>query len=129
MNAEAQTTTVLGKLVSELQSSDVTVGDSEITGTLHYVTGYTGFHGSDPLEQEGNFLALKINATTAEGVTTVVELVGGTKGPVTLDADMNIVLHIQNKNTETVKVSRKKGALSEDKVYTLKNLTLEPKSE
>ena len=129
MNAEAQTANVLGKLVSELQSSDVTVGDSEITGTLHYVTGYTGFHGSDPLEQEGNFLALKINATTAEGVTTVVELVGGTKGPVTLDADMNIVLHIQNKNTETVKVSRKKGALSEDKVYTLKNLTLEPKSE
>ena len=47
----------------------------------------------------------------------------------TLDADMNIVLHIQNKNTETVKVSRKKAALSEDKVYTLTNLTLEPKSE
>ena len=129
MNAEAQTANVLGKLVSELQSSDVTVGDSEITGTLHYVTGYTGFHGSDPLEQEGNFLALKIDASSVDGVTTVVELVGGTKGPVALDADMNIVLHIQNKNTETVKVSRKKGALSEDKVYTLKNLTLEPKSE
>lgn len=126
MNAEAQTANVLGKLVSELQSSDVTVGDSEITGTLHYVTGYTGFHGSDPLEQEGNFLALKINATTVEDVTTAVELVGGTKGPVTLDSDMNIVLHIQNKNTESVKVTVTKGDESETKTYGLSGLTLEP---
>ena len=126
MNAEAQTANVLGKLVSELQSSDVTVGDSEITGTLHYVTGYTGFHGSDPLEQEGNFLALKINATTAEGLTTAVELVGGTTGPVTLDSDMNIVLHIQNKNTESVKVTVTKGDESETKTYGLSGLTLEP---
>ena len=126
MNAEAQTANVLGKLVSELQSSDVTVGDSEITGTLHYVTGYTGFHGSDPLEQEGHFLALKINATTAEDVTTAVELVGGTKGPVTLDSDMNIVLHIQNKNTESVKVTVTKGDESETKTYGLSGLTLEP---
>lgn len=126
MNAEAQTTTVLGKLVSELQSSDVTVGDSEITGTLHYVTGYTGFHGSDPLEQEGNFLALKIDAITTEGVTTTVELVGGTKGPVVLDSDMNIVLHIQNKDTESVKVTVSKGESSESKTYGLSGLTLEP---
>lgn len=125
MNAEAQTTNVLGKLVSELQSSDVTVGDSAITGTLHYVTGYTGFHGSDPLEQEGNFLALKIDAITAEGATTTVELVGGTKGPVTLDSDMNIVLHIQNKDTESVKVTVSKGGESETKTYGLSGLTLE----
>lgn len=125
MNAEAQTTNVLGKPVSELQSSDVTVGDSAITGTLHYVTGYTGFHGSDPLEQEGNFLALKIDAITTEGVTTTVELVGGTKGPVTLDSDMNIVLHIQNKDTESVKVTVSKGGESETKTYGLSGLTLE----
>lgn len=125
MNAEAQTANVLGKLVSELQSSDVMVGDSAITGTLHYVTGYTGFHGSDPLEQEGNFLALKIDAITAEGVTTTVELVGGTKGPVTLDSDMNIVLHIQNKDTESVKVTVSKGGESETKTYGLSGLTLE----
>lgn len=125
MNAEAQTANVLGKLVSELQAADVTVGESEITGTLHYVTDYTGFDASEPSEQVGNFLALKINASSIEDVTTVVELVGGTKGPVTLDTDMNIVLHIQNKDTESVKVSRKKGSESEDKVYTLTNLTLE----
>lgn len=125
MNAEVQTANVLGKLVSELQAADVTVGESEITGTLHYVTDYTGFDASEPSEQVGNFLALKINASSIEDVTTVVELVGGTKGPVTLDTDMNIVLHIQNKDTESVKVSRKKGSESEDKVYTLTNLTLE----
>lgn len=111
--------------MSELQSSNVAVGDSEITGTLYYVTGYTGFHGSDPLEQEGNFLALKIDAITADDVTTTVELVGGTKGPVTLDSDMNIVLHIQNKDTESVKVTVTKGDESETKTYGLSGLTLE----
>ena len=111
--------------MSELQAADVTVGESEITGTLHYVTNYTGFDASEPSEQVGNFLALKINASSIEGVTTVVELVGGTKGPVNLDSDMNVVFHIQNKDTESVKVSRKKGSESEDKVYTLTNLTLE----
>ena len=95
---------------------------------MHYVTGYTGFHGSDPTEQEGNFLALKVEADVIDDVTTVVELVGGTKGPVTLDSDMNIVLHIQNKDTEKVKVSRKKDGLSEDKIYSLTNLTLESRS-
>ena len=112
--------------MSELQAADVTVGESEITGTLHYVTGYTGFHGSDPTEQEGNFLALKVDASSIEDVTTVVELVGGTKGPVTLDADMNIVLHIQNKDTESVKVTVSKGGESETKTYGLSGLTLEP---
>ena len=113
--------------MSELQSSDVAVGDSEITGTLHYVTGYTGFHESGPLEQEGNFLALKIDTITADGVTTAVELVGGTKGPVILDSDMNIVLHIQNKDTESVKVTVSKGGESETKIYGLSGLTLESK--
>lgn len=111
--------------MSELQAADVTVGESEITGTLHYVTNYTGFDASEPSEQVGNFLALKINASSLEGVTTVVELVGGTKGPVNLDSDMNVVFHIQNKDTESVKVTVSKGGESETKTYGLSGLTLE----
>lgn len=103
----------------------MTVGPSEILGTLHYISGYTGFDGSDPEEQEGNFLALKVVPGDTEGVTTVVELVGGTKGAVTLDGDMNVVLHIQDKSSETVKVTVTKGDQSFSNTYTLAGLTCE----
>lgn len=91
------------------------------------MTGYTGFHGSDPEEQKGNYLALKFEAT--EGSTTTVELVGGTKGPVPLDEDMNIVLHISNKTTESVKVTVQKDDETLEKTYGLTGLTLESEPE
>lgn len=48
---------MLGKLAEELQE-DIEVTSNSISGTLHYVTGYTGF-SSDPELQSGNYLALK----------------------------------------------------------------------
>lgn len=93
---------LFGKTVNELQS-DVVVSDDEVTGTLKYVDGYVDF-SSNVSEQSGNYLALKIEAEPAEA-ETVVELVGGTKGPVTLDDDMNIVLLIKNKDTQSIKVT------------------------
>ena len=114
---------LFGKTVNELQS-DISIGDTEITGTLHYVTGYTGF-SSEPTEQEGNYLALKISGTP-KGSTTTVEVLGGTKGPVTLDADMNIVLLIRNKDTQSIKVTTKNGKDVVSKTYSLTNLTLTP---
>ena len=87
--------TAYGKTVSELQSNVVVEGDA-ISGTLHYVTGYTGFDGSDPLEQEGNYLALTFTPTSWDGVMTV-ELVGGTKGAVTLsEGDDFCVFKVDN---------------------------------
>ena len=88
------------------------------------MTDYTGFHGTDPLEQNGNFLALKVEAP--EGSTIVVDLVGGTKGPVTLDADKNIVLHISDKSAESVKVTVTLGDESVVKTYSLSNLVIDP---
>ena len=88
--------------MNELQS-DVVVSDDEMTGTLKYVDGYVDF-SSNVSEQSGNYLALKIEAEPAEA-ETVVEIVGGTKGPVTLDDDMNIVLLIKNKDTQSIKVT------------------------
>ena len=113
---------LFGKTVNELQS-DVVVSDDEVTGTLKYVDGYVDF-SSNVSEQSGNYLALKIEAEPAEA-ETVVELVGGTKGPVTLDDDMNIVLLIKNKDTQSIKVTTKHNEESVTKTYGLSGLTLE----
>ena len=114
---------MLGKLVSDLQDN-IVISEDSITGTLKYVTGYTGFNDSVPSEQEGNYLALKIDAEPVGSVTTV-ELVGGTKGPVTLDEDMNIVLLIKNKDTQSVKVTVETDSKTSSKIYGLTGLTLE----
>ena len=79
---------------------------------MKHVTGYTGF-SSNTSEQEGNYLALKVDADSEDAVVTI-ELVGGTKGPVTLDDDMNIVLLIKNN-----------GKDSATKTYGLTRLILE----
>lgn len=113
---------LFGKTVNELQS-DVVVSDDEVTGTLKYVDGYVDF-SSNVSEQSGNYLALKIEAEPAEA-ETVVELVGGTKGPVTLDDNMNIVLLIKNKDTQSIKVTTTHNEESVTKTYGLSGLTLE----
>lgn len=120
-SAESADKTLFGKKVSDLQSN-VVIGENAITGSLKHVTGYTGF-SSKTSEQEGHYLALKFDVTPADAITTV-ELVGGTGGPKTLDADMNIVLLIKN-NTQSVKVTSTKDGSSLTKVYGLTGLTLE----
>lgn len=90
---------------------------------MKHVTGYTGF-SSNTSEQEGNYLALKVDADSEDAVATV-ELVGGTKGPVTLDDDMNIVLLIKNKDTQSIKVTVDNGENSTTKTYGLIGLILE----
>ena len=90
---------------------------------MKHVTGYTGF-SSNTSEQEGNYLALKVDADSKDAVATV-ELVGCTKGPVTLDDDMNIVLLIKNKDTQSIKVTVDNGENSTTKTYGLIGLTLE----
>lgn len=90
---------------------------------MKHVTGYTGF-SSNTSEQEGNYLALKVDADSEDAIVTV-ELVGGTKGPVTLDDDMNIVLLIKNKDTQSIKVTTTHNEESITKTYGLSGLTLE----
>ena len=115
---------LFGKAVNELQS-DVVVADDEVTGTLKYIDGYVGF-SSNVSEQSGNYLAIKIDTEPVEA-KTVVELVGGTKGPVTLDEDRNIVLLIKNKDTQSIKVTVNNEGNSSTKTYKLTGLTLEGK--
>ena len=114
---------LLGKTADDLQE-DVEVADGAITGTLNYVTGYTGFSG-DVAEQSGNYLALKV--TAIDGATITVELINGTVGhPVTLDEDGMIVLRIANKSTQSVEIVATKGSLSEVQRFSLTGLTLTP---
>ena len=123
MEAEDPTTTILGKAVSALQS-DVIVNDKFVKGTLHYVTGYTGFSQNEAL-QSGNYLALKFETST--GSTTTVQLIGATDNPnpVTLDSDKNIVLRITDKNKQKIKVVTTLGDDVVTKMYSLTALTLE----
>ena len=120
--AESGDTTLFGKKVSDLQSN-IVIGENAISGSLKHVTGYTEF-SSKSSEQEGHYLALKFDVTPADAVTTV-ELVGGTKGPVTLDADKNIVLLIKSNTTQSIKVVSTKDGASVTKTCTLTGLTLE----
>lgn len=90
------------------------------------MTGFTNF-SSEPTEQSGNYLALKFEHS--EGSTTTVEIVGGTKGPVTLDSDMNWVGLIKDKSTQSIKVVATKGDESIEKTYSLTGLILESAPE
>lgn len=86
---------MFGKLPSELQS-DITIANGVATGTLHYVTDYTGF-SSNPEEQSGNYIALKVGNVPEDAVVKY-QKVGGTLDPVTLDADRNIVIRVTDHN-------------------------------
>lgn len=113
---------LLGKSASDLQDGISIVG-GVISGTLNYVTGYTGFSG-DVSEQSGNYLALRID--TDDNVDSItVELIGGTVGhPVTLDSDRLIVIRITDTDNQSIKVVVNKNGLSQSKTYELTGLTL-----
>ena len=87
------------------------------------MTDYTQF-SSESAKQKGNYLALKFDFVS--GATTTVEIVGGTSGAVTLDADKNWVGLIANKDTQKIKVVAVKGDIKVEKTYSLTGLTLEP---
>lgn len=116
---------LLGKELDDLQSG-VGVGGSDITGTLKYVTNYTGFSG-DPAEQQGNYIALHID-TDVEGATIVSELIGGDHGPVTLDSDRTLITRIKSKSQKIKITASKEGYPTVEKTFTLAGLTLESAS-
>ena len=118
----AATETRYGKSVSALQE-DVVINDKFIKGTLHYVTGYTGFSG-DAAKQEGNYLALDF--TASDGATTMVELLNGSTGhPVDASSDMYCVFRITDKNTQKIRISSTLNSDTVTKTYSLAGLVLE----
>lgn len=122
VSAVADDVDVLGKDAGDLQE-DVAIVNGAITGTLKYVTGYTGFSG-DVSEQSGNYLAIKVEAN-ADSIT--VELINGTLGhPVTLDSDGMIVIRISDTTTQSITVVATKGNVSETHNLSISGLTLTP---
>lgn len=116
------TTDLLGKSVTNLQSG-IVVGADSISGTLKYVTDYTGFSGDASL-QSGNYLALHY-ATDEDVDSIVVELVGGSSGPVTLDDDGLHVLRITDPASQSIRVTLVRGVETASKVYSLAGLILQ----
>ena len=117
--------------MSSLQSG-IVIADRRISGTLNYVTGYTGFSGDEML-QSGHYLALRVD-TNDEDDEITVELLGGITGhPVTLDSDRNIVLRITNPATQKVRIVVKHieedtSITTETMSFRLNGLTLESAS-
>ena len=83
---------LLGKSVTDLQSG-VKVGKGSITGTLKYVTGYTGFSG-DISEQSGNYLAIHATAGNDASYVTAEFVGGAIDHPQTLDEDGIIICRV-----------------------------------
>lgn len=108
---------LFGKTVTDLQTG-VSVSGTNISGTLHYVTGYTDF-SSNPEEQQGNYLAIHCAVPGVDGVTISVN-------GRTLESDGIIVLIVKD-NARGVEVTASKpGLASVTKTYSLAGLTLEP---
>ena len=59
-----QAETYLGKQISALVSEDTSIlADGTVMGGLKYVTDFTAFNGSEPDEQEGNYMPVKLKIT------------------------------------------------------------------
>lgn len=86
----------MGKAASDLQS-DIDVLEDSITGTLKYVTDYTGYSESPEL-QVGNFIALHAEVTNVEGATITVTMTR----TATLEDDGNVVARVADKDTQTL---------------------------
>lgn len=109
---------LFGKTVADLQSN-ISIGRNTIQGTLKHVTGYTGFDGSNPELQSGNYLVIHAEVPDEDDVTITVKVTN----PVTLDDDGIAVLRIADKNSQTVTVvASKDGYDSVTKVFRLNHL-------
>lgn len=123
---ESDDAELFGVRVGDYQS-DIAIRGSKITGTLmNYTTGEEldwdpGTWGAE--ERIGSFIALKA-MDVPENAEVQIEVVGGTHGPVTLDSDLNIIVHITNKDTQKIKMTSSLGDFTYEKVYDLKQIDL-----
>lgn len=109
---------LFGKSVTDFQEN-IVIGDSAITGTLKYVSDYTGFSGDTNL-QSGNYIVLHMDVPDVDNVTITVTVTN----PVVLDNDRIAVLRIADKSTQTITVvASKEGYESITKVFDLTGLT------
>ena len=122
----ASDTDLLGKVIGDLQE-DVVVDEfhGKVTGTLNYVTGYTGFSG-DPEEQEGNYLVLHASVPDVTGYTITVK---SSRMTVTLDSDGILVYRYRaDGGNKLVYTASKEGNLSVTRTLDIGSLVRTPKA-
>ena len=120
IQAEDPTTTVDGKLVSDIQQN-VYVNDNSIQGTLKYITGWTAY-SEDAEENTGYFLVLKYEAS--DGATVTVQTIGGYHDDTvtTLDpASMQTIIKFKD-NKQKIRVVTTLGGESITKVLSLSGI-------
>lgn len=112
---------LLGKDCADLQEN-VSVSNGVISGTLHYVTGYTGFSGNAEL-QEGNYVALKFSGA-ADRVRVKMDPSYAGGNWTTLDPDRINIFRVHD-NAQKILVEQKVGTEITTSEYSL-NFELEP---
>lgn len=111
---------LFGKYIADLQS-DVVVGDDAITGTLNWISDYTGFSGDVSL-QSGNYIGIHCSVPDVDDVTITVTVTN----PSVLDADGIVVCRIADKDSQTITVvASKDGCESVTKTFALTGLVCE----
>lgn len=91
---------LLGKNVEDLQE-DIELGEFGISGTLKYVTGYTGWSGEEEY-QSGNYIALHFDVEGHDDAVITVELSNGRFGRQTLDSDHICIFRIEDAAQEII---------------------------
>lgn len=113
-------------IAADTLQKNVSIQNNRVYGTLHNITGYSGFNPSNPDEQKGHFLVLTFDPE--EGETVKTKIAGG---PSTMldyvDAteDKYCVYRIQDKYKQKIYVKTEKDPSSVEEVYDLSTLKLE----
>lgn len=115
---------LFGKNCDDLQE-DIAIANGSITGTLKYVTGYTGF-SSKAKEQKGNFIALKVTNATADEIYVGLSPSASGKELNKLDEDGMIVLQVTNKDTQVVRVETVTDGIHDGFALDISGLTCTP---
>ena len=113
-----------GKSAADLQENIVIDNFHEtITGTLHYVTGYTQFSGAVE-EQSGNYLVWKVESDNSATLYVWAETTSEWKA---LDDDGLVITRVTDK-TKPLKIKAVKDGQDNVFEYDLSGLTLEASS-
>lgn len=113
---------MFGKDCGDLQES-IAIEGGAMTGTLKYVTGYTGF-SSKVEQQSGNFLAVKVVNESADEIYVGLNPSEGS-GMVKLDADGIAVLRVANKDTQVLRIDAITGGIHDGLEINLEDLVCE----
>ena len=115
-----------GLVPSDLQSNIQISADNKITGTLHYVSDFTGF-SSIPEEQSGNYLVTHYAPVPPEADVYVYKTSGTVGWKKLTKPSLTLVSRITDKETQKLQVYYELNGVKSDTIeYDLSGLTLEP---